>query len=813
MKLNLAVKQAVYVLIASLCCGILSSIAQVYFDLQQVRISQSESIERSVDLHRDTLGRASYNLDEQQANDILASLIRHPLIKHAQVLDDFGDVLGVKERSESYVMTEFRRLVSMLIHVPLQRTYSINVSSRGKRQASLEIAVDESALANGIASRVIVSIGFSIFFTLILSVLFLGITYHYISMPVIRISQWIRSLNTSGDIDSLPYTKEDELGLLVQRFREEWHANQSTSAKLSQMLEEVSRSERFSRLLMENSSDAMFLCLPNTEIFLVNNRAESITGCESDQLTGESLAVYSQLYSLAELKLFFKRVIKEEILGYEDVFLPAKLGQQQELYLECRVASLLLDGNDYVMVNARDVTERVVAEQRIHQLAYYDSLTQLANRRLFSERLESGIQSHLREEIYGAVFYFDLDRFKNINDSMGHSVGDSVLCEVANRIRDIAPDEATCGRLGGDEFVLALPHIDSSSEIAAERALLLAKRLLTFLSEPIQIDDITLHTTSSIGIAIFPEKGIDAHELLRRADTAMYRAKALGRNSIQFFEREMQFAARQILQLEEGLHEALSQDQLEIWLQPQTRSDGEIFGAEVLVRWRHPEKGIVMPGAFIPQAEENGLIVDIDKWVLKESISVLSKWCHDGLPDSFKRMAINVSPAHFLQVDFVSYIIELLDEFYVAGEYIELEITENLLLHNFELAKNKMQLLRNKGITFAIDDFGTGYSSLKYLKELPLDVLKIDRSFVDGLTDGSDTSSLVEVVVTMARKLGMTVIAEGVETKAQLSILNQLGCEQFQGYLLGYPQPLQEFQQSMRNRERLEVLAQSCEEV
>jgi EAL domain-containing protein (putative c-di-GMP-specific phosphodiesterase class I) len=275
----------------------------------------------------------------------------------------------------------------------------------------------------------------------------------------------------------------------------------------------------------------------------------------------------------------------------------------------------------------------------------------------------------------------------------------------------------------------------------------------------------------------------------------MYKAKSLGRNGIQFFKREMQYAAQHLLELEEGIHNAILQNQFEIWLQPQVRQNGQIFGAEVLVRWNHPKRGLLMPGVFIPHAEESGLIIDIDKWVLRQSISSLKKWQNEDDYSKLEKLAINVSPTFFLQVDFVSYVIGLLEEHIVSGEHIVLEITENLLLNNFELAKNKMLQLKNRGISFSIDDFGTGYSSLKYLKELPLDELKIDRSFVIGLTDGSNTHSIVEVVVTMAKNLNMGVIAEGVETPQQLNLLNNLGCNQFQGYHLGYPEPWSEFKQ------------------
>jgi len=792
-RLSISVRQGIYVLFASLLCGLLSSIAQIYLDLQQDRIQQTKNIVRSIDLHQETLTNAAYILDKQLADKILRSLIRQPLIKSASLIDDFSDVLSAKSRQDTYPMTRYLNFASQLIDIPVQQSYRINVSPNNTRFANLTIVIDQSVLANDLIRRLQVSLEISLFFTTILTSILLILSYVYISKPVIRIAHWVNNLKKASIDPSLPYTKKDELGDLVTRFYKEWREHQSTSLQLTNMLVSLKKSERFSRVLMENSSDAMFLCYPGAKIHLVNNLAEKLTGQNSSYLIGKSLASFSQVYSDGEMEAIFDNVIAQEVWGYEDTFIATNTEKKCHVHLECRVAAILIDGDAYIMVNARDVTEKMLAQRKIHELAYFDSLTQLANRSLFSEQIENKIQWHKDNQKYGALLYFDLDQFKKINDSLGHSVGDRVLVEVAVRIRELFPTNTLCGRIGGDEFVVGLCELADNVDYAAEKALQMSNKLLTSLSEPLLTGDMTLHTTASIGIAFFPDNDIDAFELLRRADTAMYKAKSLGRNGVQFFKREMQYAAQNLLELEAGIHQALNLNQFEIWLQPQINNGNNTLSGEILVRWNHPQRGLLMPGGFIPHAEESGLIIDIDKWVLRESFVQLSTWRKNNLLEKFGKLAINVSPTFFLQVDFVSYIKNLLKLHNLPGELIILEITENLLLNNFELARNKMHQLKNCGLSFSIDDFGTGYSSLKYLKELPLDELKIDQSFIAGLTDGSDTSSIVEVIVTMAKNLQMNVIAEGVETEEQHTILSELGCKQFQGYFLSSPQPIHKF--------------------
>jgi diguanylate cyclase (GGDEF)-like protein/PAS domain S-box-containing protein len=798
---KIAVKQATLILITSLVFGVMSSLAQMLFDLDEERTQQAENISRSLNMVLEPTQRAIYNLDIVAAREILSDLIANPLIKKASIYDDFGDLLAVNQRDPIHSSSVLNHLSVLFLDISLEQSIKIAVNSDRQRFATLNISIDEQSLGQGVARRIYIALGGAIIITLFLSAIFLVVGYYFFSKPIVEIEQWVKGLKESQDAGRSPYDADDELGSLVESFRQAWFDNKVAANQLNHLVDELTLSEQFSRLVMDNSNDAMFLCLPNTAIYQVNQQAELLVGCSTHELNGTSLADFSRHYSAEQLSDLFAELTHDDCRTYEDIFVLRGSVPEQCRSIECRAGCFQHAGQDFILINARDVTERKQAEYQIHQLAYYDSLTKLANRRMLLDGLKQQIADYERSHQFGAVMYFDLDRFKHINDSMGHSVGDQILCVAAERIKLAVSDNSICGRLGGDEFVLAVPHLGVNSDEAAMNSLALARELLDVMAEPIEIEDMALHITTSIGLALFPSDSLQAEELVTMADTAMYRAKALGRNSIQFYDREMQSSASYILRIEEGIHQALRLNHFEIWMQSQTDLNGSVVGAEVLLRWNDPQKGIVMPGDFIPYAEESGQIVDIDKWVLKQSFAILSQWLIQGFPSSFKKLAINVSPMFFQQIDFVSYISALLDEHDMPGQLIELEITENMLLNNFEIARSKMSLLKQRGITFAIDDFGTGYSSLRYLNELPLTVLKIDRSFIEGITDGTDTIAIVEVVIATAKKLGLDVVAEGVETDAQLTCLKQLGCYHYQGYLFSRPQHHQSFFNALKNKE------------
>ena len=426
--------------------------------------------------------------------------------------------------------------------------------------------------------------------------------------------------------------------------------------------------------------------------------------------------------------------------------------------------------------------ERESAEGKLNKLAYYDTLTGLNNRSMLMKMLNVNIKKSVKEGTQGALLYLDLDRFKTINDSLGHTIGDKLLIAVATRIEEWSHYNYVIARIGGDEFAVLIPsyHDNEIEEVA--------QQLLDTLSAPYIVDTHQLYCSSSIGIALFSGANNANIDVLRQADTALYRAKVHGRNTYQFYQPEMQSQIESFLNIEKGLHEALASNQLELFYQPQVNAQHEIVGAEALIRWNHPQKGIISPGIFMPIAEETGQILPIGHWIIETAFAHYAQWQAQGLlPKSFCRLAINISPLQFAQDSFVEQIDQALNKYRISGQSIELEITENLLLENVEVARQKMAQLKKSHLHLSIDDFGTGYSSLRYLKHLDVDVLKIDRSFVTQLHQDENDQAIVDTILMIAKRLNLRVIAEGVENENELRALKRMGCKQFQGYLFDKP--------------------------
>lgn len=442
-----------------------------------------------------------------------------------------------------------------------------------------------------------------------------------------------------------------------------------------------------------------------------------------------------------------------------------------------------------------DVTERRLAEEQVENLAFYDPLTSLPNRRLLLDRLEQALALSARTSLRGALLFIDLDHFKNLNDTKGHEAGDELLIQQARRLRLCVREGDTVARLGGDEFIIILGELAADAEAAAEETTEITQRILHTLSLPVALSYRQMtdyENTCSIGVATFLGHEVTVDELLRRADMAMYQAKADGRNTFRFFDPTMQKLLSDRLSLEEDLKLALQGDQMELFLQPQIEVD-RLTGAEVLLRWRHPEKGMIQPLEFIPAAERTGLILEIGAWVMRESINILKVWAKNSETAGLS-LAVNVSARQFRQADFAQGVGKLLQQAGIDASRLKLELTESLALENVADTVERMQLLRGFGVGLSLDDFGTGQSSLSYLKRLPLTQLKIDQSFVRDITTDPNDAVLVQTIIGMAKNLRLDIIAEGVETAEQRDFLLKNGCTAFQGYFFGKPISWSEFE-------------------
>jgi diguanylate cyclase (GGDEF)-like protein/PAS domain S-box-containing protein len=460
---------------------------------------------------------------------------------------------------------------------------------------------------------------------------------------------------------------------------------------------------------------------------------------------------------------------------------------------EAEVTSSIYPNRDGVMMGStifRDITERKRAEADTHRLAYFDELTGLPNRRLLLDRITLSLETARRSGKFGAVMFLDLDNFKRLNDARGHSIGDGLLVEVARRLTQLLRGADLVARLGGDEFVVLVDNLGEEIDGAARAAMAVAEKVRAVLERPFLIDGTIYSGTGSIGLTMFPKNREGVDDLLREADTAMYRAKAMGRNRIAYYEAAMQAEVEERLALEQDLKEALDAGQITVHVQPQVDAVGTEIGGELLVRWSHPERGAVSPAFFIPVAEESGLILRLGEQVLRSACEALARLAAAG---SALSLSVNISPRQFRQDDFVAQMRSLLATTGAPAGRLILEVTEGLLIEDWEGVASRMAELAALGIRFSIDDFGTGYSSLAYLKMLPLHEIKIDKRFVQNTPDDANDRAIVRSILAVARAFRLHVVAEGVETQAQADFMAELQCDCLQGYLFARPMPLEDW--------------------
>ncbi|HPP74600.1 MAG TPA: EAL domain-containing protein [Armatimonadota bacterium] len=435
----------------------------------------------------------------------------------------------------------------------------------------------------------------------------------------------------------------------------------------------------------------------------------------------------------------------------------------------------------------RNITEKKIYEQKLDHLAHHDVLTGLPNRLLFSDRLSKSLAQARRDDRLLAVMFLDLDRFKMINDTLGHNIGDKLLKQVAERLTGTLREVDTIARMGGDEFTLVIEGISRAQDAA-----IVAQRALDVFCQPFMVDGRELFVTASIGISMYPNDGADVETLVRNADTSMYRAKEQGRNTYHLFTESLNATVFERMVMEHSLRKALERDEFIVHYQPRVDiRSGSILGAEALVRWQHPEMGLVMPGQFIPLAEETGLIVPISEWVLDAACSQSKIWQDKNSP--ILDIAVNISARQFQKGDLVSAVKKALDRTELDPTCLHLELTESILMHNTDAAIDILNKLKDMGVKISIDDFGTGYSSLSYLKKFPVDAVKIDRSFIKDITTNPDDAAIAGAVIAMAHSLKLKVIAEGVETLEQLEFLKSINCDEMQGYFISRPVPAEEF--------------------
>ncbi|MBV8665752.1 MAG: EAL domain-containing protein [Burkholderiaceae bacterium] len=536
------------------------------------------------------------------------------------------------------------------------------------------------------------------------------------------------------------------------------------------------------------SQEGMMIADADFRILRVNSAFTRITGAPAEEVMDKDPAIFrSDRYDEAFYEAMGK-VLKAEGTWKGEFWARRADGEVFPVWLSITAVRSDAGNTSHYVYSIIDITERKLAEDEIRNLAFYDPLTKLPNRRLLNERLRHALATSVRNANEGALLFIDLDNFKKLNDTRGHEIGDFLLEEVGRRLSTCLRQGDTAARLGGDEFVVLLEALGTHALEAADGAETVAKKIQDTLTQPYLLQGKEHHSTPSIGVCLFKGQDVTADDLLKQADLAMYQAKAAGRNTIRFFDPEMQEAVSAHAAMEADLRRALLGEQFVLHYQIQVDSSGGVVGAEALVRWRHPERGMVSPAAFIPLAEETGLILPLGEWVLDTACKQLKQWAQQAETRHLS-LAVNISARQFHDTNFVSQVLAALERNGVDPRKLKLELTESLLLKDVDAIIAKMKILMNRGVRFSLDDFGTGYSSLSYLKQLPLEQLKIDQSFVRDIFVDANDLAIVRAIVTLGRSLGLAVIAEGVETEEQRAFLEASGCNTFQGYLFGKPCP------------------------
>lgn len=577
-------------------------------------------------------------------------------------------------------------------------------------------------------------------------------------------------------IDALPEPEAD--GAML------WHCFVTDITERKQAEQDL----RIAAITFE-SQEGIFVTDANWRILRVNQAFTRVTGYATHELIGQSMP---RLHFKQQDQAFFEQIdqaLKLHKFWQGELWSRRKNGEN---YPQMTTLTAITDSAGQVsnyIGSFTDISRHKGYEDEIRNLAFFDSLTQLPNRRLLMDRLQHLISLSGRNASHSAILFIDLDNFKTLNDTRGHDAGDLLLIEAAHRLQSCVRDSDTVARLGGDEFVVVLEDLSEARDEAISQADLVGEKIRVQLNQPYQLTDFEHHGSGSIGICLFQGSDNTVKDLFKRADTAMYEAKTSGRNAVRFFDPAMQAVLVVRMMLESNLRVALALEQFQLYYQVQVNSDGKLIGAEALLRWIHPDRGFIPPAEFIPLAEETGLIVPIGLWVMESACAQLKKW--GAAPDTeHLSLAVNVSAKQFQQANFVDSISDIVRKHGINPTRLKIELTESTILDNVDATTEKMHQLKKLGIEFSMDDFGTGYSSLAYLQRLPLNQLKIDQSFVRDLSDDENDATIVRAIISLGINLGLNVIAEGVETVEQRSFLIEHNCFAFQGYLFSKPVPI-----------------------
>ncbi|MGB3622630.1 MAG: EAL domain-containing protein [Ketobacter sp.] len=791
-KLSLRIKT---IMIAMITSALALSISGIFFTLYDYQIAQNKANQEYrviAKILADRSTAALEFLDEEVARDNLRSLEAHQSITLACLFDVNDDLFAAYERKSyrAYKCPHLLKRDQMIDdnqYLEIREKVIYDESVIG----ALYLLTDQGDLRETMFLRVVTSviiILISLFITFLLAVRL----QTFVTRPITRLQDTAIKIRQSDNYSlRAEKTTEDELGDLVDAFN-------GMVAKIENDNVALRDSEERFRTLTASSPVGVFQTDEDGQYTYVNARWREITNIYDIHLTQE--AWIKTLHPEERFQIMSRW--RECVEKGDEIRMEYRLLRDdgEDVNVICHAKPLYEGSGNIIgyLGSLSDISELKSVQLQLEQLALYDPLTKLANRYLFRNRLEKALKHSEREKTKLALLFLDIDHFKKINDTMGHDQGDDLLKAIAHRLRFCTRPGDTVARMGGDEFTVLVPEIHHEHEADA-----IARKVLDVLKVPIRLTGMEVIITTSIGISIGLSDAIDANTLMKNADLAMYRAKAKGRDNYQFFSDEMNIELTRQLAMEGELRQALQRNEFELYYQPQIDlTTNQLVGYEALIRWNHPEKGLVPPGEFIPVAEDSGLILPMGEWVLKTACEHIKLFNSTGLLPAHGHVAVNLSPRQFHDPNLVTVIRDLVTTADIPSQQLEIEITESLLMDNVESTIRTLEMLKDLGIILAIDDFGTGYSSLNYLKRLPIHVLKVDRSFVMDIPHDKDDVEITAAVIAMAHKLGLKVVAEGVEQLLQADFLKENSCDYAQGYYYGKPMSVDDLYKNIGHYEK-----------
>ena len=793
---RLSVKQARIAVALTLLIGLLFSGIQIVWDLREEKSLIDRTVMQVLATLRESATQAAYGLDETLAARVVSGLFEYEPVYAAVLRDNFNNILA--QKTEQQVSSNRTVLTKLMFGENQEYEIPLETGSGRDLVGHLSVKIDTDMIADGFLNRATRILTSGILRNLILGLILVVFFYVTLTKPLLRVSSLLRKIdpqNPTPDAIVIPENHDrDELGMILRTTRGLIERISATLDKLRTTEQQVRDRENQLTAIVQNVADGILTITPTGRIVEYNGATKQLLGLMRDETPqGRILHEFLMTRAIPLLEHSLEELAaqsSENQTTEKRLTLPIRRADQTEIDVSIALRMIPDAATPMMTAVLTDITVRKRYEEQLVYMANHDTLTNLPNRSMLESSLSKALDKHKEASStrHGAtaVLFIDLDRFKVINDSLGHDVGDLLLKAVAGRLQKVIGRQEIVGRLGGDEFLIIIPDLKETQDAA-----ILSQAVLDALAPAFDIKGRVLFVSPSIGIALYPSDGEDFPALMRNADTAMYSAKSGGGGTYHFFTKTMNESAMARLVIENDLREALAQNQFELHYQPKVDlRTNRISGLEALIRWKQPGRGYISPMQFIPVAEETGLIGKIGEWVIAEVCRQIAEWDAQSVPPL--PIAINLSPRQLIEGRITETISRILTDTGTPAARIVLEVTETVMMQEIKKSAAILEELRHLGLQIAVDDFGTGYSSLAYLKRLPINSIKIDRSFVRDVTIDTDDAAITRTIIVMGHNLGLKVIAEGVETKEQMAFLRESECDEVQGFLIATPQPPQE---------------------